>query len=206
MKRREFMKVTVVGLSGLVGLERLIKALSGQPASAIACGTQSASPQGCPTQFTCSGYSCKNDFSCGGNNINVSCDGIDPSGYNFSCENFQCENTFTCRDVECRQAAWGDFDCRNTFDCSKGTDDYAQFSCDGTDDIGGAQFNCHNRFRCNPDDHSGQEFWCEDFWCDTGDFECYGTFTCGTESLNYECVANFTCARPITCTQNPYHN
>lgn len=217
MKRREFMKALGIGTAGLLGLERLVKAMAGQSLSAseicvtneviFACASpveplNSTSSFGCAAAFNCIDFRCRSGFECGSANHEVTCGFVDPKGYNFGCTDFQCESRFNCYDVECRQGS-GDFDCRDTFDCSNRTRN-AQFSCDGTDGLGaGAQFNCHNSFTCH--DGGGQRVWCEDFWCHRGDFTCHHPFSCS--SNNYDCDSNFSCKPSWSCPlPSPYRN
>lgn len=200
MKRREFVKALGIGLSGLAGFERLIRAMSGQPSlSAIAICAISQLNVG-SSGFNCLDFYCRSNFNCGSDNNSVSCNGVYEKEYNFGCTNFQCQSGFTCYDFQCKQGASGDFDCHNTFECAR-QQSYAQFSCDGSDSFN-AQFNCHQLFTCYGG--VGQRVWCEDFWCDQGDFTCYPPFSCS--SNNYDCDANFSCTPSWTCQTNPYHN
>ena len=199
MKRREFMKVTGIGIAGLMGLERLIRVMAGQPtpAEVEVCVVST------DIVVTCGqGFSCPNQFSCQNNGNNVTCGGVNQRGYNFSCTNYQCNSNFKCNDFQCLQGSSGDFDCRNSFECAK-NEPGAQFSCDGTDLIG-AQFNCHNQFTCY-DGGGRQRVWCEDFWCNSGDFTCYVPFSCS--SNNYDCDRGFSCLPSWSCPgPNQYSN
>lgn len=217
MKRREFMRTLSFGTAGLLGLERLIRAMTGQPlpASEICSASEViyaclspveplnavSSSHGCSANFNCSNFQCKKNFNCGGGNNGVTCGDVDTLSYNFGCTNFQCQSNFNCYDVQCRQGTAGDFDCRDRFDCATTQARNAQFSCEGTDSFD-AQFNCHNLFTCY--DGGGQRVWCEDFWCNRGDFWCYQPFSCS--SNNYDCGSGFSCTPTWTCPTNPYHN
>lgn len=214
MKRREFMKLTGVGVAGLVGLERLIRTMAGQPASAseicaaptnvaVICAVSTANAES-TTGYGCGqGFYCSRNFSCGNNGNNVTCGNVQQQGYNFSCTNYQCNSNFNCHDFQCQQGSSRDFDCRDKFDCATTQATYAQFSCDGTDLVGGAQFNCHNQFTCY--DGGGQRVWCEDFWCDRGDFTCHHPFSCS--DTNYDCGGNFSCSPSWSCPNpSPYCN
>jgi hypothetical protein len=159
MERREFVKrvgVLGIGFGGLVGLERLVKALAGEPAYA-----DTPAPQ------------------CGPDNNNVTCSGVHTSQPNYQCDNYQCNSNFVCQDFTCFQNGVGDFDCHSAFDCAINQTG-SQFQCDGSDVIG-TQFNCSTPFRCFPGGSGTgtQRFYCDDFYCQEGQFECHGKYdTC----------------------------
>lgn len=159
MKRREFMKVVGMGLGGLVGLERLISAMSGDPAYA----------QGiCYVSYSCSSTS-------------VSC-GYDPQyGYGFFCEGgYDCTSNFTCRDFGCLDASEQDgFGCKGSkFECPMGSGTGQTFDCQGVDWTHD-QFYCRTNFTCNP----GTRFSCDDFKCEEGNFICAASV--GTMAVAY---------------------
>lgn len=165
MNRREFVKRAGVGLGGLVGLERLVKALAGEPAYATTI---------CPASPTTTpGYSV-----CESNNNNVHCYGVEsgtPPAYR--CDgNYLCNSNFTCEDFTCFQNGNGDFECHSTFDCAINQDG-SQFQCDGND-LFGYQFKCTTPFSCFPSGEGTrtQRFWCDDFYCQEGQFHCYGKY------------------------------
>ncbi len=183
MKRRNFVKLAGAGLSGLVGVERLIKMMVGEPAQAqtqtsAACEVEAGVarlpvPVGCRPTPT-GGYTL-----CGAEDRNVTCYGINDQvgGYAFSCGNYQCAVQFTCEDFSCQQAGSGDFNCgvvkdlAESFRCAA-KETNAQFHCEGSDLIG-TQFNCNDKFTCNYEYGQGQRFYCDDFHCAEGNFDCY---------------------------------
>lgn len=164
MKRREFMKVAGFGLTGLVGLERLVKAMSGEPDQA----QEAIEPIACAASAT-SGHV---EVVCQPENRNVTCTGVNPSGPGFYCDNYVCNANFKCEDFTCYEKGIGDFNCNNGFQCP--TNKRAQFHCQGGDFITD-QFNCYAYFTCNPGG-SDERFFCNDFHCAEGNFTCEGIY------------------------------
>jgi len=148
MKRREFMKAVGVGLSGLIGLERLVKAISGDPAYARA---------NCYVNYTC-----KNGI--------VSCGYDSRYGYGFECRGgYECNAQFKCADFGCIDETEGDgFGCKGVgFQCPGGSNSGQRFDCQGSD-YSHAQFYCQVNFYCQPKDRFG----CDDFKCEEGNYHC----------------------------------
>jgi len=162
MERREFVRMISLGLSGLAGLERLTKALAGGLSSGIVVCVASAT----------SGYT-----ECGADNNDVTCYGVEPYGPAFSCTgNYTCNSKFACEDYSCIQQGNGDFECKSTFNCAVNQSG-SQFHCDGSDLIG-YQFKCTTPFSCFPKGQGTetQRFYCDDFYCHEGQFNCYGRY------------------------------
>lgn len=152
MKRREFMKTMGVGLGGLVGLERLVKAIAGDPAYAA---------QNCNGQ-TPNEHLCRNDYQCRPQGVH--CRGNVSPGYNFECTGYECSSSFTCSDYGCLEALIPDFYCKAGFTCDN-PQNGQRFDCQGSDPFGfGDQFNCRSTFTCKP----GERFACTDFHCSGG--------------------------------------
>lgn len=149
MKRREFVRAAGLGLGGLIGLERLAKAIT-------------SSPTYTPLA-TCDGskvgeYHCKLSFSCSPSEVR--CEGIDAVDYGFECANYTCENEFICYDYICKQRGDGDHDCKSGFWCGSAASAHASFYCEGKDLVT-AQFNCYQSFTCNPK----ERYKCDDPYC-----------------------------------------
>ena len=173
MKRRDILKL---GLAGLVGLERLTKAMAGetlqQPEpAAVACDISAAA---LPVPVNCQPTPGGGYTLCEADNQNVTCYGVSQQGAAFDCTNYSCNQNFVCEDFTCFQGSGGDFNCYNSFDCAA-RDAGAQFHCQGSDFFTD-QFNCYAYFRCNPDRGQSQRFYCDDFYCTEGNFWCYGQY------------------------------
>jgi hypothetical protein len=170
MKRRDILKL---GLAGLVGLERLTKAIAGetlqQPEpTAVACEITAAA---LPVPVNCQPTPGGGYTLCGADNQNVTCYGVNQQASAFDCTNYSCNRNFVCEDFTCFQGSGGDFNCNNSFNCDA-SDKGAQFHCQGSDFFTD-QFNCYAYFRCNPNRGQGQRFYCDDFHCAEGNFWCY---------------------------------
>jgi len=131
MKRRDILKL---GLAGLVGLERLTKAIAGeilqQPEpTTVACDISAAA---LPVPVNCQPTPGGGYTLCGADNQNVTCYGVDQQGAAFDCTNYSCNRNFVCEDFTCFQGIGGDFNCYNSFDCAA-SDRGAQFHCQGSD-------------------------------------------------------------------------
>ncbi len=153
MKRREFMRLINIGIGGLVGLERLARAMVGDPAYAnTSCDGQGTS------------HKCYQTFSC--TVSGVICSGNRSTGYAFECQDYECSAGFTCSDYVCKESRNGDFNCTSGFTC-KNPNNGQRFDCQGSDPLD-AQFNCKIEFECKP----GTEFGCDDFHYEEGNFFC----------------------------------
>ncbi len=159
MKRREFVKGIGVGLSGLVGLERLMRALSGDPAYAQT--------------------RCYVDYSC--DSSLVKCGYDRAYGYGFTCEGgYDCTTNFKCNDFACIDTSERDgFGCKGaSFRCPGGSQSGQRFDCHGVDYTHN-QFYCRTNFYCEPHGRFG----CDDFYCEEGNYFCSATV--GTLSVSY---------------------
>ena len=152
MKRRKFMKYAGIGLEGLIGMERLVKAIAGNLTNEegiLASCDDSGGDHICRS---------RDHFRCDPNG--VTCSGAKEDGYMFECKNYECANApFTCWDYRCRESLSGDFNCYNDFTCMGGVEG-GQFYCEGRDPFN-AQFNCNPNFDCD----LPEKFRCDDVWC-----------------------------------------
>ncbi len=171
MKRRDFVKF---GLVGLIGFERLVKAMlegTMQPEPQPTVSTCDIAAAALPVPVDCQPTPGGGYTLCGANNENVTCYGVNDQGAAFDCDNYSCNRNFVCEDFTCFQEGSGDFNCYNSFDCAA-KDRNAQFHCQGSDFFTD-QFNCYAYFECNPNRGDGQRFYCDDFHCEEGNFWCY---------------------------------
>ncbi len=127
MKRREFMRLVNLGIGGLVGLERLVRAMAGDPACA-----------GTPCDGQGTDHKCYQTFSC--DVSGVTCSGNRDPSYAFGCKDYECTAGFTCSDYVCKESWDSDFNCTSGFTC-KNPNNGQRFNCQGSDPLD-AQFNC----------------------------------------------------------------
>ena len=139
MKRRDFMKLGA-SLTGLIGIERLIQAMTVSKPTAFA---SEAIAEDCKNQpeVTCNkNYECKGEgsyvrcdsgYTCQPDREKVTCKGNDPQGHEFECRGYSCAREFTCEDYHCQPNWYGDFECTSAFTCKR-VNQGSEFDCLGT--------------------------------------------------------------------------
>lgn len=192
MKRRDFMKLGA-SLTGLIGIERLIQAMTVSQPTAFASGAIAEKCEGqskvtCTQNYGCEGEGsyvrCDSNYTCQPDREQVTCKGNASQGYEYECQGYSCVREFECEDYHCQPNWSGDFECTSAFTC-KWVNQHSEFDCLGTDPFE-AQFECHANFTCEGASNS-QQILCQDFYCRIQQFTCSGLY-------------RSDCPRGVNCT------